>query len=68
MKEMKFHCSGLALAGHQVPTKAALSFPCSAGQGRENTTKGSWVKLRAGGDHSPITATGKTGSTWRKLI
>ena len=33
-------CSGgLTLAGCQVPTKAALSLPSSAGQGRENITK-----------------------------
>jgi len=30
---------GLTLAGCQVPTKAALSFPSSAGQGREKQNK-----------------------------
>jgi len=42
------NCGGLTVAGHQVPTKAALSLPSSAGQGRENRTKGSWVEVRAG--------------------
>ena len=36
-------CGGLTLAGCQVPTKATLSLPSSAGQGRENIMKGSWV-------------------------
>ena len=53
-------CGGLTLAGYQVPTKAALSLPSSAGQGRENIMKGSWVEIRTGGDHSAITVTGKT--------
>ncbi|XP_055573063.1 uncharacterized protein LOC129736549 [Falco cherrug] len=29
--------------------------------------KGSWVKIRTGGDHSAITVTGKIELTWRKL-
>jgi len=33
------------LARGQVPTNAALSLPSSAGQGRENITKGSWVEI-----------------------
>jgi len=56
-------CGGLALAGHQVPTKAALSLHSSAGQGRENGTKGTWAEIRRGRYHSPITITGKTDST-----
>lgn len=32
---------GLTLTGGQTPTNAALSLPSSAGQARENTTKGS---------------------------
>jgi len=47
-----------------VPTKAALSLSSSSGQERENITKGSWVKIRTGRDHSPITVTNKTDSTW----
>lgn len=34
-------CGSLTLAGCQVPTKAALPLPSSAGQGKENTMKGS---------------------------
>ena len=47
-------CGGLTLAGCQVPTKAILSLPAppSAGQGRQNITKGSWVKIRTRRDHS----------------
>ena len=59
-------CGGLALAGPQVAPKAALSLHSSAGQGRENTTKGSWVKIRAGGGHSAVTVMGKTDSAWGK--
>ena len=59
-----FGCGGLTLAGCQVPTKAALSLHSSAGQGRENITKGSWVEIRTGRDHSLITVMGKTDSTW----
>lgn len=44
-------CRGLTLAGCQVPTKASLPLPSSAGQERENTTKGSWVRIRTGRDH-----------------
>ena len=35
----KTMCGGLTLAGRQVPTKATLSQPSSAGQGRENIIK-----------------------------
>lgn len=41
-------CSGLTLSIHQVPTEEAPAFPFSAGEGTENVTKGSWVKIRAG--------------------
>jgi len=58
----------LTLVGGQLPTKAALSLPSLAAQGRENTTKGWWVEIRAGRDHSAITVTGKTDSAWGKLI
>jgi len=44
----------------QVPTKKALSFPSSAGQGKGNMMNGSGVEIRTGRDHSPITVTGKT--------
>lgn len=39
-------CGGSTLAGCQVATKAILSLPSSAGQGRGNITKGSWVEIR----------------------
>lgn len=32
------------MAGHQTPTKVAVSHPSSAGQGEKNTPKGLWVK------------------------
>jgi len=38
--------------------------PLLAGQGREHIIKGSWVEIRTGRDHSPITITDKTDSTW----
>jgi len=56
-------CGGLTLAGCQEAPKPAVSLLLT-GQGRENIMKGSWVKLRTGRDHSPITVTGKTDSTW----
>ena len=61
-------CGGLILPGHQVLTKATLSLPSSAGQGRENRRKNLWVEISTGRDHSPITVMGKPDSTWGKLI
>lgn len=52
--------------GFQVPNKANLSLPSSAGQGTENKTK--MVKIRAGGHHSLITMTGKTDSVQENLF
>lgn len=47
---------GLTQAGHQVPTKAILSLPISAGQGRENTTESSKAVGRyKDRDHSTVT-------------
>lgn len=43
------------LAEQQMPTKATLSLPFSLGQGRENATKGLWIKTRASRDHSVVT-------------
>ena len=66
---LKYGCGGLTLAGHEVPTKAALSLSSSTGQGTENITKGSWVKIRTGRSLSNYhTITGKTDLTWRKKI
>lgn len=59
---------GLALAGCQVPNRAALSLLLSAGQGREHMLKGSWVEISTERDRSPITIMGKTGLIWGKLI
>jgi len=59
---------GLALAGHHMPTRALLSLSTSAAQGRENTTKGSWVEIRTGRDHSPVKITGEADCTWGKSI
>jgi len=57
------HCGGLALAGHQVPTKAtSLSLPSSAGQGEKR--KGSWVEIKTGKDHLQVTIMDKTNLTW----
>lgn len=58
---------GLTLAGYWVPTKSALLLPFSAEHGREDTTKGSWIEIRAGRNHSAITVMGKSDSTWGKI-
>jgi len=62
-KETLLSCGELTLAGLQMPTKVTLSLPSSAGQRRENRREGSWVKIRAGTDYSPITVIGKTDLT-----
>jgi len=61
-------CGGLTLAGCQVPPKPLYPSPFSAGQGRGNIMKSSWVKIRTWRNLSAITITGKTGSAWGKLI
>lgn len=53
-------CGGLTPSEQQVHTKMALSLPSSTGQGRENTTKGSWIGIRIGREHSAITVMNKT--------
>lgn len=50
----------LTRAGCQVPTKALYHSPFSAGQGRENKMKISWLKVRTEIDHLAIAAVGKT--------
>lgn len=47
-----------------MPTQAAASLPSSDGQGRENTTKGSWTEIQTGRDHSTDAITLKGDSTW----
>jgi len=54
----------LTLAGCQVSTKVTLSFFLISWTGEKNIIKGSWAKIRAGRDHSPITMMDKTDSTW----
>lgn len=51
-----------------MPIKAALSIPSSAGQGRENVIRSSWVVIRTERDHSAVTVMDKTDSTWGKLF
>ena len=60
-------CGGLTLAGLQVPTKVVLLFPSSAGQGRENTTKGSQIEIRTGRGHSPVSITAKQAELGEKV-
>lgn len=45
------YCGGLALAGHQMPTKAALLLFSSAGQWREKRTKVLCDEVRTQRDH-----------------
>lgn len=45
-----------------------LLYHSSAGWGGENTTRGSWVKIKAGRNHSPITITSKTDLAWGNLF
>jgi len=52
----------------RCPPKLLCCSPSSAGQGRENKSKGSWVEIRTGKDYTPITITGKTDLTWGRLI
>lgn len=47
-RKRKYNLWWADLAIWQVPTKEAPSLLFSAGEGRENVTKGSWVKIRAG--------------------
>lgn len=49
----------MTLADCQVPTKAALWLPSSAGRG-ENRAKGFWIEIK--GDLSPVPIIGKTHS------
>jgi len=46
----------------------ATPFPQVDKEGKKNTTKGSWVEIRTGKDHSPVTLMDKTGSTQGKLF
>ena len=61
------HCGGLPLAGHQVPTKAALSLPLLSWTGERKYNKELVGQDKDRRHHSPITITGKTDSAWGKL-
>lgn len=54
-------CTGLTLAGCQAYTKATVSLPSTAGQGRENIKDSSWIEIRTGRDCSSNNVMGKTG-------
>jgi len=43
----------------RCPPKLLYHSPSPAAQGRESMMKGSWVEIRTGRDHLPITITGK---------
>jgi len=45
---------GLTLAGRQEPIKASLLLLLLRWTEERNITKGSWVEIRTGIDHSPI--------------
>lgn len=57
--QTKGQCSELALVGHQVCTKAALSLYSLAGQEGETIMKGLDVETKPGIGHSPITVTSR---------
>uniref|UniRef100_A0A663EPR8 GON-4-like protein n=1 Tax=Aquila chrysaetos chrysaetos TaxID=223781 RepID=A0A663EPR8_AQUCH len=61
------HCDGLTLAGCQVPTKAILSLPLLSWTGERKYNKELVGRDKDRRDHSPITVTGKTDSTWGKI-
>jgi len=61
-------CHDLAWLDAKCPPKLLCHSPSSVGQERKNTAKDSWVEIRAGRDHSAVTITGKTGSTWRNQL
>jgi len=48
----------------RCPPKLLYHSPSSTGQGRGSMMKGSWVEIRTGRDHSPITVMGQTDGTW----
>jgi len=52
-------CYGLAWINARCPPKPLYHSPYSAGHGRENMMKGSWIEIRTGRDHSATTITDK---------
>jgi len=53
-------CFGLAWINAKCPPKPLYHSPSSAGQGKGNMIKGSWVETRTGRVHLSITITAKT--------
>jgi len=53
-------CFGLAWINARCPPKLLYHSFSSAGQRRGDMMEGSRVKIRTGGDHSPITVMDKT--------
>jgi len=54
-----YSCYGLVWINVRCPLQPPYHSPSSAGQGRENMMKGSWVKIRIRKYHSLITITDK---------
>lgn len=54
---------GAVMARHQVATKATLSLPFSSGQVKCNMMEDSWVNIKTGRDHCPVTIMGKKDLT-----
>lgn len=48
----------------RCPPKLLCHSPPQLDKGGENTTKGLWVEIRPGRDHSEVAAMGKINSTW----
>jgi len=55
-------CCCLTWLEARCPQKPLYHSCFSAGQGRENMMKGSWIKIRTQRDHSAITIMGKADS------
>jgi len=53
----------LAWINARYPPKPLYHPPSSTGQGKGNIMKGSWVEIRTGRDHSPVTVMDKTDGT-----
>jgi len=56
----KIKCFGLAWIHARCPPKPLYYSPSSAGQGRGNMMKGSWVEISTGRDHAPVIIRHKT--------
>jgi len=54
------NCFDLAWINAKCQPKPLNHSPFSSGQGRGRMMKGSWVEMRTGTDHSPVTVTENT--------